>query len=91
MRVSAFIIVLLAHVSSAHAEYRAYQYLVKPREPAAMVTASRARMVVTTLPPVAYRAYYAGADATLMRTWMCVGYTGNKRPPCPAPGDREAK
>jgi hypothetical protein len=90
LRVATFII-LLATVGLARAEYRAYQYLVKPREPAALVTASRARVIVTTLPPVSYRAYYAGADATLMRTWMCVGYTGNKRPPCSAPGDQELK
>ncbi len=90
MRALAFT-TLLTFVGAAHAEYRAYQYLVKPREPAAMVTASRPRMVVSSLNPVAYRAYYAGAEATLMRTWMCVGYTGQHRPVCPAPGDREAK
>lgn len=74
------------------AEFRAYQYLVKPRTQEAMVAAATARTVVTSLNPVAYRAYHGGSsvDVTLMRTWMCAGHTGRKRVPCPAPGDREA-
>lgn len=75
---------------SAHAEYRVYQYLVKSRNTQAMVTESAARPVVSTFNPVAFKAYHGGprVDITLMRTWMCMGYTGQGRPACAAPGER---
>ncbi len=76
---------------SARAEYRVYQYLVKPRNAAVQVVKSEPRYVRSTLNPVAFYAYNGGrssVDATLMRTWMCPGSTA-RRDYCPAPGDRE--
>lgn len=74
----------------ALAEYRVYQYLVKSKSTQYLVTSAQARPVISTLNPVAYRAYHGGSsiDLTLMRSWMCVGYTGQGRNPCPAPGER---
>jgi hypothetical protein len=76
----------------ALAEYRVYQYLVKSKNSLNSVNNAKARPVVSTLNPVAYRAYHGGSsiDLTLMRTWMCVGYTGAGRDVCPAPGDKAA-
>ncbi len=87
------IIFLSLAAPAAQAEYRVYQYLVKPKDQGSQVTAARARAVASTLNPVAYRAYHGGSsvDLTLMRTWMCPGYTGRGRELCPAPGDREAR
>lgn len=55
-----------------------------------MVNAAEARPIISTLNPVAYRAYHGGSsvDLTLMRTWMCVGYTGKGKAPCKAPGEK---
>ena len=77
---------------SAQAEYRVYQYLVKSKNSQFMVNAAQARPVISTLNPVAYRAYHGGSsiDLTLMRTWMCVGYTGKGRSACAAPGEKAA-
>ena len=77
----------------ASAEYRVYQYLVKSRSAQFSVTEPQARAVISTLNPVAYRAYHGGSaiDLTLMRTWMCMGFTGQGRAACPAPGERLAK
>lgn len=85
----AYTIVLLA-TQNAQAEYRVYQYLVKSKNTQYMVSAAQARPVLSTLNPVAYRAYHGGSsiDLTLMRTWMCPGYTGAGRAPCPAPGEK---
>lgn len=90
------ILLLALYVASAllraHAEYRVYQYLVKPRGAAVQVVKSEPRYVRSTLNPVAFYAYNGGrssVDATLMRSWMCPGSTA-RRDYCPAPGDREA-
>lgn len=85
-------LLLLLALNTAHAEYRVYQYLVKSKNSQFMVNAALARPVISTLNPVAYRAYHGGQsiDLTLMRTWMCVGYTGQGRNPCPAPGEKAA-
>ena len=77
----------------AQAEYRVYQYLVKPRNTLAMVTAAEARHVRSTLNPVAFLAYHGGAssvDATLMRSWMCPGSTARKEY-CLHPSERVAQ
>jgi len=68
-------------LTSAHAEYRVYQYLVKPRNAAVMVTQVDAKPVRSTLNPVAFLSYNGGksaVDITLMRSWMCPGSTARK-------------
>ncbi len=79
-------------LSSAHAEYRVYQYLVKPKNMAAMVTQVQAKPVRSTLNPVAFLSYNGGksaVDITLMRTWMCPGSTARKEY-CIHPSERLA-
>ncbi len=81
-----FLLALVLSVG-AHAEYRAYQYLVRPK---ASATQSEARVVRSSHPPVSFLAYHGGAlavDVTLLRTWMCPGHTG-KRDTCPSPAER---
>lgn len=83
---------LLLSASAALAEYRVYQYLVKPKTVTSMVTQIDARSVRSTLNPVSFIAYQGGAsaiDATLLRSWMCPGSTA-RRDFCPHPADREA-
>lgn len=79
-------------LSSAQAEYRVYQYLVKPKNMAAMVTQVQARPVRSTLNPVAFLSYNGGksaVDITLMRSWMCPGSTARKEY-CIHPSERLA-
>lgn len=74
----------------AMAEYRVYQYLVKPKNLGSMVTQSEARPVKSTLNPVAFLSYNGGrgsVDVTLMRSWMCQGSTA-RREYCPHPSER---
>lgn len=83
---------LVFSATSALAEYRVYQYLVKPKLTSSMVTAMDARTVRSTLNPVSFIAYQGGEtaiDATLLRSWMCPGSTA-RRDFCPHPADREA-
>jgi len=75
----------------AHAEYRVYQYMVSPKTKQFVVNDSGARPQRSTLNPVAFIAYHGGnsaVDVTLMRSWMCPGYTG-KKDFCPHPSERE--
>lgn len=75
---------------SAHAEYRAYQYLVKSRDPYATATKADARYIVSTLNPQNYQRYNGGSFITvdLLRTWICPGYTGRGTEPCDHPYDK---
>jgi hypothetical protein len=75
---------------SAHAEYRAYQYLVKTRDPYASATKADARYIVSTLNPQNYQRYHGGSFITvdLLRTWICPGYTGRGTEPCDHPYDK---
>ncbi len=78
------------NATSALAEYRVYQYLVKPKNTLAMVTAAQAKAMRSTLNPQAFVAYNGGSqsiEATLVRTWMCQGHTG-KKDYCPHPSER---
>ena len=62
------------------AEYRAYQYLIK--------SSNFSNTIVSTKNPVTFEAYHGGPQniqVTLLKTWMCKGYTGNFRPICDAP------
>ena len=75
----------------AFAEYRAYQYLVKTRDPYATATKADARYIVSTLNPQNYQRYHGGSLITidLLRTWICPGYTGRGTEPCTHPYDKE--
>lgn len=75
----------------ARAEYRVYQYMVMPKTQAFVVNDTGAKTQRSTLNPVAFIAYNGGAgavDVTLLRSWMCPGYTG-KKDFCPHPSERE--
>jgi len=82
---------LLSLPLAAHAEYRVYQYLVRPKTKEFLVNDSGAKTQKSTLNPVSFIAYNGGAsaiDVTLLRTWMCPGNTG-KKDYCPHPSQRE--
>ncbi len=78
-------------VSSAHAEYRAYQYLVKTSDSFATATKADARYIVSTMNPENYKRYHGGSYVTidLLRTWICPGYTGRGTTPCNHPYDKD--
>jgi hypothetical protein len=42
------------------------------------------------LDPISYKAYHGGALARidLVRTWICLGYTGDGSPPCQGPSEQ---
>lgn len=89
MKLLLILLTILAPLPT-YAEYRVYQYLVKSTNTQAMVNVAQARPILSTLNPVAFRAYHGGSlvDLTLMRSWMCVGYTGQGEDVCPAPSER---
>ncbi len=74
-----------------HAEYRAYQYLVKSNDQYAVATKAQAQYIVSTLNPQMYQSYHGGSRVSvdLLRTWICPGYTGQRRPVCDHPYDKE--
>jgi hypothetical protein len=74
----------------ALAEYRAYQYLVRSNDAYAVATKAEPQFVVSTLNPAMYRTYHGGNSVSLdlLRTWICPGYTGSRRPVCPNPYDQ---
>lgn len=86
---------LLVCAMSAQAEYRAYQYIVKTNDQYAVATKAHAQYIVSTLNPQMYKSYHGGSSVSvdLLRTWICPGYTGKRRPVCDHPYDksRDAK
>ena len=63
-----------------HSEYRVYQYYVKPKYNLPQDLGPY--LVTSTLDPVSYVSYHGGnssIEVNLLRTWMCKGYTGNKK------------
>lgn len=89
MRTLLFIKILLLTTLfslNAHAEYRVYQYYVKSK--LRMPTDQNGYLVTSTLDPVSYISYHGGNTSLkvdLLRSWMCVGHTGNKRELCQGP------
>ena len=75
----------------AHAEYRAYQYIVKTNDPYAMATKAKSQYIVSSLNPQVYQSYHGGSFVTvdLLRTWICPGYTGRGQKICDHPYDKE--
>ena len=91
---SSLLFIFLSYLltSTAFAQYRVYQYSVrtlldKPHD-------NQSYLVISTLNPVAYQAYHGGADAIhldIVRSWMCMGNTGNGKEICKSPEERLAQ
>ncbi|PIK15894.1 hypothetical protein [Halobacteriovorax sp. JY17] len=72
--------------ATANAEYRVFQYYVKSK--LRMPTDQSGYLVTSTLDPVSYLSYHGGSTSLkvdLLRSWMCVGHTGNQKDLCPGP------
>ncbi|MFN8369699.1 MAG: hypothetical protein U0T83_03635 [Bacteriovoracaceae bacterium] len=70
-------ILLIFFSFNLFAEYRVYQYFVKPVQN--LPQDSNAYLVTSSLSPQSYLAYHGGVSAmklNLLRTWMCPGFTG---------------
>lgn len=83
------ILILASHVCLA--EYRAYQYIIKSTDQFAQANGAQAQIVTSTLNPAMYQSYHGGSLLTvsLLRTWICPGYTGGRQKICPHPYDQE--
>ena len=71
---------------AAFAEYRVYQFFVKPRYN--FLQENPSYLVTSSLDPTTYIAYHGGTqniDVDLVRTWMCPGHTGDKKQYCASP------
>lgn len=82
-------ILLIFFSFNLFAEYRVYQYFVKPVQN--LPQDSNAYLVTSSLSPQSYLAYHGGVSAmklNLLRTWMCPGFTGNKRKICESPYEK---
>lgn len=67
---------------NALSEYRVYQYALKNT-----VSMNATNIIISTLNPRAYLAYNGieGINIDLLRTWICPGYTGQRKEICPSP------
>lgn len=85
-----FITLTILATASAHAEYRAYQYIVKSNDQYAVATKANSQYIVSTLNPQMYQSYHGGSRVSvdLLRTWICPGYTGKRQPVCDHPYDK---
>ena len=80
---------LSALSSGVQAEYRLYQYLIRPLQTKISGVPSKPYRTTSSLDPVSYQSYHGGAQTQeihLLQSWMCRGHTSKKRP-CPAPLD----
>ncbi len=82
-------ILLFLFCTNLFAEYRVYQYYVKPtlNQP----QDANSHLVTSSLSPQSYLAYHGGATAikvTLLRTWLCPGFTGKNRKICEGPYEK---
>lgn len=71
-------------------EYRVYQYHLKNKIKTAN-DAPNGYYILSTLNPVSYIAYHGGSkivNVSLLRTWICPGFTGKGRNYCPSPYDQ---
>lgn len=76
---------------STFAEYRAYQYIIKPTDQFAQANGSQGQIVTSTLNPAMFKTYHGGSflSVSLLRTWICPGYTGKRKEVCPHPYDQQ--
>lgn len=79
------------YCQSTFAEYRAYQYIIKSTDQFAQATGAQAQIVTSTLNPAMFKSYHGGSflNVSLLRTWICPGYTGGRKEVCPHPYDQE--
>jgi hypothetical protein len=78
--------ILLAFITSANAEYRVYQYIVKNN--IEHIDSPKNNLITSTLDPTSYLAYNGGntlVSVDLLRTWMCPGNTGLRQATCESP------
>lgn len=89
MRIFLFVFVSLFSIS-VRAEYRAYQYIVKTKDPYAVATRAEPQYIVSTLNPQVFKSYHGGSSISIdiLRTWMCPGYTGLRTKVCDHPYDK---
>lgn len=83
----AILLITIFTMTTANAEYRVFQYLVKNKIKTAK-DQQNSHMVISTLNPVSYLAYHGGKsliNIDLMRTWMCPGHTGHRKEVCKSP------
>lgn len=76
------LIFMLFFCQNAVSEYRAYQYLITNKITQDNYT------VVSSYDPRAYIAYHGGPESIeleMLRTWICLGYTGKKKDICDSP------
>tara|TARA_R110002072_G_scaffold276051_1_gene437596 strand:- start:356478 stop:356771 length:294 start_codon:yes stop_codon:yes gene_type:complete len=74
------------------AEYRVFQYYVKPAHSLSMD--QKSHLVTSTLDPVSYISYHGGNQVIkidLLRSWMCKGNTANKQLCAPPFEDLQTK
>lgn len=86
------IILLLLFIQTTQAEYRVYQYYVKPAHSLSMD--QKSHLVTSTLDPVSYISYHGGnavIKIDLLRSWMCKGNTANKQLCAPPFEELQAK
>ena len=83
------LVVFYSH--STFAEYRAYQYIIKSHDQFAEANGAQAQIVTSTLNPAMFKSYHGGSflSVSLLRTWICPGYTGGRKDICPHPYDQE--
>lgn len=84
-----FNLLLVLMIEASHAEYRVYQYSIKPKK--LYEVDVKPYLVTSTLDPVSYVSYHGGRETVsvdLLRTWMCKGHTGQLRSYCPSPYEK---
>jgi hypothetical protein len=82
---SFLISIFLFSITSVHAEYRVYEYLVRSVN---QIPQDKGTYIVTsTLFPSAYLAYHGGdsIQIDLLKSWLCPGYTGGLKKICSSP------
>jgi CDGSH-type Zn-finger protein len=64
--------------------------MVKSLDPYAIATKAPGQYIVSNLNPKMFRSYHGGnrVDVEMLRTWICPGYTGNRKPICDHPYDK---
>lgn len=84
-------ILITLYCQSVFAEYRAYQYIIKSMDQFAQANGAQAQIVTSTLNPAMFQSYHGGSflSISLLRTWICPGYTGARKEVCPHPYDQE--
>ena len=81
-----FLVLLFQLISSAQAEYRAYELAIVNE-----TTGSEVK-IISTLDHLQYRGFYpvaAGEEVIYVDSWRCWGNTKNFKPICPNPNSPE--